>query len=276
MSENPEIVASDSQPVTEKPARRVRPRRVAAVAGSVLLAGALVAGVCLTVVTVRDADRDPGAPTWKFPAAAKADPESEKDTKSRAPGLSALFLPYAGDGSAGGHERGPDIGEFGSDVEFTGDQAVALSKESIKDLPGSTRREMEKMIDKQRIQGMAMRSYLVRHDPYSDGGELTVGVTLSRMENRTAVRRLATGFNDFLAATDVFRKGPRIKGHKDARCFLTPKGDKEDLGLAFCTAYVGDVLVSATADGPDPISGQAVATFFAAQLDRIDDPGQAV
>jgi hypothetical protein len=251
---------------------KVRTGRIAAVTGSLLLAGALIGGVGYTVVSVQDADHAPGKPTWKFPAADEDDEKSKKGEGSSA-GLSALLLPFGTDG----YDRGPDLGEFSADVELSGAQATALRKESVKDLPTATRRELEKLIDKQHIEGMAMRSYAVKRQNYTnDDDGITLAVTLSRLENRNAVRRMATSFNDFLARTDLLRKGPKIEGHEDARCFLTPKGKRDELGGALCTAYVGDVLVSVRADGPGPLDGAFVAKFFAAQLDRIDDPGQAV
>ncbi|MER6564429.1 hypothetical protein ABT300_43320 [Streptomyces sp. NPDC001027] len=282
MSETPETPAVEDvadKPVADKPvaprARRVG--RVVAVAGSVLLACAVVGGVGYTVVTVRDADRDSGSPTWKFPAVTAEGPDkgAGKDGKkggAAGSGLSALLLPFGTDSS----ERGPDLAEFGPDAEFSGAQATALRKESIKDLPGESRRKLEKVIDKERIKGMAMRSYSIDWSDYNIKDTITFEVTLSRQENRTAVRRSATAFNGFVAAMDFFRKGPKIAGHPDARCFLSPKGKSTDVGIALCTAAVGDVLVSVTSAAPDPIDGAFVAKFFAKQLDRIDDPGQAV
>ncbi|MER5199459.1 hypothetical protein ACWD3J_18760 [Streptomyces sp. NPDC002755] len=274
--ENPESPESPESPATpEKPARRVlRPGRILAVAGAALLACALVGGVGYTVVTVQDADRDPGKPTWKFAPPAAQDDERTKQGGATGSGLSALLVPYGTDG----FERGPDLGEFGADAEFSGAQATALRKESIKDLPSKSRRQLEKLIDKERIKGVVMRSYVVGRSDYNTTDAIAFDVNLSRMENRTAVREAATSVNGFLAATDVFRKGPKIAGNKDAQCFLTPKGkDKdEELGFALCTAYVGDVLVSVSANAPGVLDAKFVAKFFTAQLDRIDDPGQAV
>ncbi|MDQ0581888.1 hypothetical protein [Streptomyces rishiriensis] len=275
---SPEVVegvGADAEPAVVKPARKVRrPGRIAAVAGSALLACAVVGGVGYTVVTVQDADRDAGKPTWKYaPPVARDDEKTKRDGAAES-GLSALLLPYGTDG----YERGPDLAEFGPDAEFSGAQATALRKESIKDLPGTSRRQLEKLIDKQHIEGVAMRSYVVGRLDYNITDAITVEVNLSRMENRTAVREAATSFNGFLAATDVLRKGPKIAGNKDAQCFLTPKAKDKDkeLGVALCTAYVGDVLVSVTADAPGTLDAKFVAKFFTAQLDRIDDPGQAV
>ncbi|MFI1924453.1 MULTISPECIES: hypothetical protein [unclassified Streptomyces] len=293
MSENPEInpVHPETNPASPvhpevsegggaepgtaaKPARRaLRPGRIATVAGSALLACALVGGVGYTAVTVQDADRAPSKPTWKFPPPAQGEEKTEQDGADGAgKGLSALLVPYGTDG----FERGPDLGEFGADAEFSGAQATAMRKESIKDLPTKSRRQLEKLIDKERIKGVAMRSYVVGRSDYNTTDAITFDVNLSRMENRTAVREATTSVNGFLAATDVFRKGPKIAGNKDAQCFLTPKDKDEELGFALCTAYVGDVLVSVTANAPGVLDAKFVAKFFTAQLDRIDDPGQAV
>ncbi|MFJ1810194.1 MULTISPECIES: hypothetical protein [unclassified Streptomyces] len=282
MSENPENPevrelgeVGGAEPLVVKPARRaLRPGRIAAVAGSALLACALVGGVGFTVVTVQDADRAPGKPTWKFaPPVAEDDEKTKQDgAHGAADGLSALLVPFGTDG----YERGPDLGEFGADAEFSGAQATAMRKESVKNLPGKSRRQLEKLIDKERIKGVAMRSYVVDRPEYNITDAITFDVNLSRMENRTAVREAATSVNGFLAAMDVFREGPKIAGNKDAQCFLTPKGKDEELGFALCTAYVGDALVSVNADAPGVLDAKFVAKFFTAQLDRIDDPGQAV
>ncbi|MDQ0831846.1 hypothetical protein QF032_003690 [Streptomyces achromogenes] len=276
-AETPEATAAGTAVVGAPVAPRARRAgRIVAVAGSVLLACALVGGVGYTVVTVQNADRETGSPTWEFPRVpAVADDKAGGNGKKEGAagsGLSALLLPYGTDG----YQPGPDLAEFGPDAEFSGAQATALRKESLKDLPNASRRKLEKLIDKERIKGVAMRSYAVDWSDYNIKDTITLDVTLSRQENPTAVRRSATAFNGFVTAMDVFRKGPKIEGHPDARCFLSPKGESTDLGTALCTAAVGDVLVSVTSAAPEPIDGTFVAKFFAKQLDRIDDPGQAV
>ncbi|MDT9698749.1 hypothetical protein [Streptomyces sp. P17] len=251
-----ELQAPPADPPAKK---RVRPGRVAAVAGSVLLAGALVAGVGHTVVTVRDADRDAGAPLWKFPH------DKPADTKAATPsGLAGTLVPYGTDGWT----RGPDLGEFGSDVALSGAQATALRKESLRDLPRTQRRQVEKQIDKAQITGMAMRSYV--------SAEATVSIVLSQMENRATVRSSSEFQTEVLDTLGLFRGGPKIKGYKNARCFLSPKGEDEDLDYLFCSAYQGNVLLTATADGVRPLDTNEVALLLGAQLDRIAEPGEAV
>jgi hypothetical protein len=253
----------------KKPVRR---GRIAAVAGSVLLVAAVVGGAGYTVVTVQNADRDAGAPTWKFPKAAKDDATTAK----AASGLAATLVPYGTDGWT----QGPDIAEFGSDASLSGAEAAALRKESLRDLPRSQRRELEKQIDKQHTKGMAMRSYLNTSSPsgrtvYADSA-FTVSIVLAQIEDKAAVRNLSTFQNEFFDALKIFRKGPKIEGHKNAECFLPPKNSEEKLDVMVCSAYQGDVVVSATAYGVKPLDTKGVAMLLREQLDRIAEPGEAV
>ncbi|MFF5483023.1 hypothetical protein ACFY5C_37730 [Streptomyces sp. NPDC012935] len=276
-AESPEILSGSETlsspehlPASPGP-KRPRAARIAALAGTVLLLGAVVGGAGYTVVTVQNADRDAGAPTWKFPKPAAAGDKAE--AKQTATGLAGLLLPY----DEKGYTRGPDLGEFGSDAELSGRQATALRRESFKDLPRSERRKLEKELDKRSIEGMAMRSYY-NADPYDVHHKtaFSVSVVLARMESRGDARDVATAQNEFLSAIGIFRKGPKIEGHKNAKCFLTPKVDDEKLDRVFCAAYSGDVLISATASGIRPLDLNSIGMFVTRQLDRIDDPGKAV
>ncbi|MEU0644276.1 hypothetical protein [Streptomyces umbrinus] len=260
------LSADSVAPDAKKPVRR---GRIAALVGAGLLVAAVVAGTGYTVVTVNDADRDSGAPVWDFPR------EKSDDRKpAAATGLAGLLVPYGEDDWG----RGPDLNEYGHDARLSGAQATALRKESLRDLPRSQRLRLEKEIDKQRVQGMAMRSYIsTAGNSYADPKTaFTVSVVLSRMENKAAVRDIATFQSEFLDAMDVFRAGPAIKGHKNAECFLQPKTTDEDIEAMFCSAYEGDVLVSATASGIGPLNTEGVALLLRTQLDRITDPGEAI
>ncbi|MER6184634.1 hypothetical protein [Streptomyces sp. NPDC001652] len=269
-AETPEILQSPvpdetpAQPM-KKPVRR---GRIAAIAGSVLLTGAVVAGVGYTVVTVDGADRDAGAPRWKLPQ-----PKADKEKAATAEGLAGVLVPYGTDGWS----QGPDLAEFGSDAELSGAQATALRKESLRGLPRTQRRQLEKEIDKQRITGMAMRSYVSATGSNASGkGASVVSITLSRMERRAAAKDISTSQNAFLDALDIFRAGPKIKGFKNAECFLPPKDADDDLDSMFCSAYQGDILISATADGVKSLDTKSIAMLLAEQLDRIAEPGEAV
>ncbi|OPG07294.1 hypothetical protein B1R27_14230 [Streptomyces sp. GKU 895] len=285
MSENPESVEGAEHPevpavpesaapesaALESPApakkKRFPRRRVATLTGAVLLLGAVVGGTGYTVVTVQDADRDPGKPSWKFPKAA-ADQDAPK-----AKGLRGMLMPYEENGFA----QGPDLDEFGADAELSGRQATALRKESLKGLPPADRRKLEKQLDRQHIKGVVMRSYLNndRYAAYADKVS-AVSVTLTQMESQAAVRNSSTSEIEFFEALGIMRKGPKIDGHKNATCFLSPKDKDEKIDWMFCSAYVGDVLVAVNASGVAPLDKEGISTFLAAQLDRIDDPGKAV
>ncbi len=155
--------------------------------------------------------------------------------------------------------RGPDIGEFGADAQLSGARATALQKEALQGLPRSQRKKLEKEIDRRRITGMAMRSYVSGADSLYQDDVYTASVVLSQMDNRSAVRGLARSQAEFLEALDVLRKGPRIEGHRDAACFLPPKDHERDIEVMFCTAHVGDVLVTVTASAVAPIDAKSVA-----------------
>ncbi|MCL7425095.1 hypothetical protein [Streptomyces sp. YS415] len=241
-----------------------RRKRVARVGGVLLLVAGLVAGVGQTVVTVRGADRDAGAPVWEFPKDGPAD----ADEADRPSGLAGSLVPYG----TFGWSRGPDLGEFGSDVSLGGAQATALRKESLRGLPRTQRRQMEEQVDKARITGMAMRSYVHREA----GSVFTASIVLSEMENRSTVRGTSTFQNELLDSLGVFRDGPKIRGYKNARCFLTPKDEDTELDSLYCSAYQGSVLITVIADGVRPLNSDGVARLLRVQLDRIAEPGKAV
>ncbi|MFI6441868.1 hypothetical protein [Streptomyces sp. NPDC050759] len=245
------------------PARRRR--RIAALVGSLVLAAGVIGGVGYTVVTVDGADRDAGAPLWKFP---RATTETAKPVAAN--GLSGMLVPYK-DGEWG---KGPDIGEYGYDAELSGAHATALRKESLSGLPRTQRKALEKQIDKQRLKGIAMRSYLSN---FYASKAATVTIELSELENSAAVREIS-GYQEELVGVldDLLRKGPKIEGHKDARCFLAPKDKDEKLDSMVCFAHEGNVLVSLTADSAKPMQQKDIATLLREQLDRIAEPGESV
>ncbi|MEU4085617.1 hypothetical protein [Streptomyces aureus] len=252
------------------PGKRLRRGRVAAVSGAVLLVAAVIGGVGWTASTVDAADRAPGKPTWRLPKAAKDKDKSGKE--KAATGLAGMLLPYDD-----AYTRGPDLGEFGADARLNGRQATALRKESLRDMPRTQRRRLEKEIDEEHIKGVVMRSY-ASADAYAvyKKQAFTARVTLSQMENQRTVRNISRAQNELLASLGIFRKGPKIDGHKNAGCFLPPKNSAEKLDMMFCSAYEGDVLVTATVSGIKPLDGPTVTRFLTAQLDRITDPGEAV
>ncbi|WP_018568784.1 hypothetical protein [Streptomyces sp. PsTaAH-124] len=272
-SPSPDRPDQPERPDHRDPAAAPAPRRRRAglITGCAVLLLALVGGTGYTVAVVRDADRSPGAPVWRMP-----EPAAAGQRQDAATGLKGMLLPY------GTQEfvRGPDIGEFGTDAELSGAQATELRKQALRNLPLSQRRQLAKEIDKQQVKGMVMRSYLsngdAAHDAYYADHAFTVEIVLARMGSSRTVRSVAGFQQQFFEALKVFRAGPRIEGHKNARCFLMPTDSKEKLDAMTCSAYEGDVMVSATMQAAKPLDTKGAAEMLRDQLDRIKEPGQAV
>ncbi|WP_448315577.1 hypothetical protein [Streptomyces sp. CO7] len=269
--EQPDVLPATVPTVPGAPVRKPgRGRRIARVAGVVVLAAAVLGGTGFTVVTVRNADRDPGRPTWEH-AALSAD--DKKKLRTHYEGLQAMLLTY----EETGLERGPDLGEYGSDAAFTGKQAAELAKESVKDLPRTQRRRLQRQIDKERIKGQAMRSY-ANSDVY--GEEYIVEIVLAQQENEKAVAASVKEQRktfDLLKRIGFLRSGPKVAGHeKNAWCYLPELDKDEKIDGMYCMAFQGEVSVMLTADAPKPIDKKDIAGLMAKQLDRIETPGEAV
>ncbi|WP_406105632.1 hypothetical protein OG698_25445 [Streptomyces sp. NBC_01003] len=257
----PEAVTPGTRPPGDR-----RRRLLTRVAVPVLLLGVVAGGVGYTVVRVEGADRDAGAARYKFPDAPRDNSARDKGRT----GLKASLLPMPE-----GYRAGPDIAGFGADTELSGRQAAALRKQSLRSLPLKERRRLEGEFDRQEIKGMAMRSYASGNR--ADGG-IVVTISLSRMGNRQDAREISRFQSRFAEAMTVFRKGPKIKGHKDAGCFLPPADKEEKLDIMVCSGYSGDVLVSFTAYGTKDglVSSGEPAELMREQLDAVESPGEAV
>ncbi|MFE2418727.1 hypothetical protein [Streptomyces hokutonensis] len=265
----PELVGSSEELTAEVVKKPVRRGRVAAIAGAALLAVAVIGGVGYTVVAVNGADRDAGDAVWTLPKVS-----SEKAVGGKPSTLAAALVPYGPDGWS----QGPDIAEYGHDVDYTGAQATALRKDELKELPLKQRKRLEKEIDKQHTKGLAMRSYVstdAQASVYTDKAS-TVSIVLAQIADKTAVRNASRFQNELFDSLGVFRPGPSINGYKDAKCFLSPKDADEKLDTIYCSAYQGEILVTLTAKSARPMQTYAIGRLLQEQLDRIKDPGEAV
>ncbi|WP_406304241.1 hypothetical protein OHA61_20530 [Streptomyces sp. NBC_00885] len=251
----PEILATPKEP------RRINRRLV--VGGCAVLALAVVAGgSVLALDRLGEADRTAPTVVWADPKGGAA----AGNAKAAQPeGLAASLLPVPH-----GYELGPDIGEYGNDVVLNKRQAIAVFKEGARDLPSAQRNKSNKAVDKLKLQGVAMRSYRI------GDGSLVIETRLAQIQNAGKGRELANFQTEFASALGIFRKGPAIQGYKNARCFLMPKNSKEKLDAMFCSAYQGDVLVSATAYGVKPLNTIEAATMLSKQLDLLKSPGESV
>ncbi|MFF1732480.1 MULTISPECIES: hypothetical protein [unclassified Streptomyces] len=259
----------DSAPVATVPAPVAgsAARRWPAVAVACAVVLAVGAGTGLTVMKVNAADRSAPTKVWAKPKEQKR----AKPGQAKAQGLSARLLPLPK-----AYRPGPDIDEYGNDKTLTGREATARLKKGTRNLPSRQREAQDKAIDKLKLRGMAMRSYQLSGSMgWTDehNKSLVVDMQLAQMQNRRAGRQLKEFRSEFLRSVGVFPKGPKVKGHRNADCFLAPKDSKGKLEMVLCSAYEDDVLVTATGYGPKPLNTAEVADLLAQQLDRLTSQG---
>ncbi|MBA4865589.1 hypothetical protein H1V43_30470 [Streptomyces sp. PSKA54] len=234
---------------------------------AVLVLGALVGGLGYTKVTVDDADRTVPTVLWADDNDAKPgkDPAGDVGRGRADTELNRLLLPVSE------HYRlGPDIGEYGNDAELSGKEAVAVMKAAGRGLTGKQRRERDKYVEKLRLKGIAMRSYTY-------GTHVRVAeMSIAQMENKKAVRDMYTFQTRLFDAVGVFRKGPSVKGFKNAACYLMPADSETDLDAMHCIAYEGELLVTMEVYGSEPFSKSEAVDLLRRQLDHIESPGEYV
>ncbi|WP_406363273.1 hypothetical protein [Streptomyces sp. NBC_01579] len=266
---NDDDMTTDTAPPAESapPARKGRARRVVlAVLPAVLVLGAVGGAAAYTKVTVDSADRTVTTKVWGKGAHKPAkDPAGDVGRGRADTKLSKLLLPVPED-----YRLGPDMGEYGNDDEISGKKATAQMKESGRGIAGRQRRERDQRIDRLHLQGIAQRSYT------SDHNDLTVEIQIVKMKDKRAVYDLYGFQTDLMDSYAGLRKGPKIDGHKKARCVRDPKRTKVKLDGLSCVAYDGELFVTVEAYGTKPFSASAVADLVKDQLDHIESPGEYV
>lgn len=256
--------ASTPDPVAARPGRARR--LIVTGLPVVLVAGALVGAAAYTNSVIDGADRSVKTTIWAESGDKPAKDPAADISKGRATTeLSKLLLPVPE-----GYRLGPDIGEHGNDSEVSGRKATAMMKESRDGLAGKKRHELDKRIDRLRVQGLAFRSYV------ADNNLLMINTKITKMKDTKAVRSLYTfqsGLFDSIGATH----GPKIKGHsRNASCFFGPKIGKAKVEDMLCMAYDGELSISFSVSGTKPFDKAAVAELVKDQLDHIKSPGEYV
>ncbi|MFF5378195.1 hypothetical protein [[Kitasatospora] papulosa] len=233
----------------------------------VLVLGAVGGAAAYTKITVDGADRTAETTTWDVPERElDKDPAGDTSRGRSDTELSKLLLPVPK-----GYRLGPDDGEYGNDGEAEGERAVAAMKESGRGLAGKERREFDGRIDKLRLQGLAVRSYV------SQENDLEVHAVIVRMKDKKAVRDLHTFRTGLFDLVGLFRDGPKVQGHtRNATCYLQPKDSDSDIEDMMCVAYDGELSISYRATGTKPVDKKAVAELLKDQLDHISSPGEYI
>lgn len=265
-----------TEPVVDQEPKKRGARRVllGVVLPSVLVLGLVGGGVTYTAVTVSSADRT--APTRVWGAADGTAKEDEDPAAAQARGkagtpLGKLLLPLPE-----GYEFGPDEQLYGNDGELGAAEAAALMKQAGKGLSGKKRRAFEKGVDKLGIQGIGVRSFA---DPAAD---LVVSFELASMKDKKQIKNSYRLRKEVMDALE-FPKGPKVKDHRNAVCYMAPEDDSLDkkeraaaLEEMICLAYDSEVFVTMTAAGAKPFDKAAVAGLLTKQLDHIASPGEYV
>ncbi|MYS06603.1 hypothetical protein GTW71_09180 [Streptomyces sp. SID6041] len=253
--------------------RRARGVLLRVVLPSVLVLGLIGGGVTYTALTASAADRT--APTTVWGSTGDSTPDEDPAAplargKAGTP-LSKLLLPLPE-----GYEFGPDEELYGNDGELGAAEATALMKQSGEGLSGKKRRAFEKNVDKLGVQGIGVRSFADLNN------DVVVSVELARMKDKKRIKdsyRLRKEVMEYLE----FPKGPKVKDHRNAVCYLAPKDttlDKKEQAAAleemFCIAYDSEVFVTVKAAGAKPFDKARVAKLLTQQLDHIASPGEYV
>lgn len=256
--------APEAEPATAS-APRSR-RGLALGVAAALVAVAAGGGIGYAVLHQDDpADRKPAAAPWKAPNPSRTGEFGATSGGSHYGRLGKLLLPMPDT-----YEPGPDVEEFGNDVELDARQAASMMKGSVSGLSKKKRKAVEKAIDNLRLQGAGMRTYT------SDDGTYIVEIQIVQMKNKQAAADRTEYFDEFTKALGIFRNGPKIAGHDRARCVLPPTEPGEKLDDMTCQATEGDLLVTMDVTGSVPLHKTEAADLLRQQLDRIKDPGVAV
>ncbi|MEU2025001.1 hypothetical protein ABZ565_23085 [Streptomyces sp. NPDC016469] len=261
MNDDPTTPAPEAAPASGR-------KRVAArVAVAVLLLAAVGGAAAYTKVTVDGADRTSEAAVWQKPAHKPGkDPAGDVSRGRASTALSKLLLPVPA-----GYRLGPDVDEHGNDGELSGRAATAEMKDMGRGLAGKERRELERRIDKLKIQGVAVRSYA------SNRNDLVIDTQLVRMKDKKGIRDLYALQAGLFEDMGVFRDGPKISGHRNkARCFRTPKDEEQRLDGVYCVAYEDELMFTFSAWAPAPADTSAIAELVKDQLNHITSPGEYV
>ncbi|MFF7360320.1 hypothetical protein [Streptomyces sp. NPDC008125] len=237
----------------------------------VVVLGVIGGAAVYTKSTVDSADRTSPTTLWSQENLRGSSPGNTKDPAAGAAAgrsdteLSRLLLP-----ADSAWRLGMDIDKRGNDNVIDAREAAATIKKSAHGLSGKLRREFEKHVDRMRVEGVAQRSYFGQAD------DVVATVEIMKMKDKQAVHDTWSSMTGLTEAMQVFREGPKIKGHKNARCFRYPENDDVELDGVTCMAYDGEHYVEVTAEGPGPLSMSDIADLVKDQLDHIKSPGKYI
>ncbi|SFC26097.1 hypothetical protein [Streptomyces aidingensis] len=195
--------------------------------------------------------------------------------------LSALLLPVPT-----AYHPGPDIGEWGNDAEIPGEEATAILKDSVAEMPREFRKEFHDYADGLKLEGVALRSYASRNHSFVAEISITAyGSDQGAADHHDRLSGLA-------GELDLFREGPTLDDYPDALCYLQPQGeellrfldiDPADVDLSempepeldslWCSVPFGPYHVELEAYGVLPLAKKPITGLLTDQLDHLEAPG---
>ncbi|MFF2820323.1 hypothetical protein ACFVT9_32945 [Kitasatospora cineracea] len=246
------------QPAAPARARRRAPKAVAAVVAAALLG----VGIGEVVIRVHYGDEPAApaaaaAPIVPAPSASTPAPWGAKSDGTHVGSLRDLLLPVPD-----GYRLGPDYKSLGNDGEFVGADLDRAQEEMLAEVPEKYRARLKDALSTLHFTGVGVRS-LTRFD-----NRLTAALKLTRFDQQAVSEQNAL-FGALVDDSDLFRRGPDVPGHPDARCVLPALRAGDQLDYVTCYSAVGDLLVQLRVEGVAPIDQNKVVDLFRRQLDRL-------
>ncbi|GLW68523.1 hypothetical protein Kpho02_08220 [Kitasatospora phosalacinea] len=251
-------IESAGTAVPAKPRRRA-PRALAAVLAAALV-GVGVGELIIKVHYEDGPDRPAVAAPAPAPSASGTAPWGAKSNGNHFGSLRDLLLPVPD-----GYRLGPDYKGLGNDGEFAGTLEQA-QEEELSAVPEKYRGQYKEALTSLHFTGLGVRTLVPTDD------RLMVVLKLTQF-NQLAVSERGALFGALVDDTDLFRRGPDVPGHPDARCALPPLVAGDQLDYMSCYSAEGDLLVGMRVSGVAPLDQNKVVDLFRQQLDRLARPG---
>ncbi|RKE20405.1 haloacid dehalogenase-like hydrolase [Streptomyces sp. TLI_171] len=261
--ERPEQPEQPEQPSTApaKP-RRTGLKAVAAVAAAALLGVGI--GELIIKVHYQDAPAPAAVAAGPAPAPSPSATWGAKSTGNHFGSLRDLLLPVPT-----GYRLGPDHGSFGNDSELRREDLDKAEKDMLTEVPEKYRQNAENMLASLHLQGIGSRTVV-------SGDDRIVVTMVLRQFNQQWVAAQNSAYGDWYTDNELYRQGPGVSGHPEARCALPALKAGDQLDFVECYAGVGDLLVEMEVSGVAPLDQNKVVDLFRQQLDRLAIPGASV
>ncbi|QKW20865.1 hypothetical protein HUT16_18980 [Kitasatospora sp. NA04385] len=249
---------------TAVPVRPPRGARAAKAVAAVLAAALAGVGIGEVVIRVHYPDGPPApaaAAAAPAPSASAPAPWGAKSNGNHFGSLRDLLLPVPD-----GYRLGPDYKGLGNDDELGAADLERAQEELLSEMPEKYRGQLKDALGSLHFTGIGVRS-LAQND-----NRLTAVLKLTRFNQQTVSEQNAL-FGSLVDDSDLFRRGPGVPNHPDARCVLPTLDPGDRLDYLTCYSAEGDLLVQMRVSGVVPLDQNRVVDLFRQQLDRLARPG---